>query len=566
MSANRSNPVSSARPAAGALGLAHYLGLALLCLLLFAPGITTLPPTDRDEARFVQATKQMVESGDYVDIRFQDEPRYKKPAGIYWLQSAAVAISGQGADAPVAVYRTVSILGATLAVLATAWLGAWMFGTTAGLIAAVSLAGLLMLGFEARIAKTDATLLATGLVAQAMLARIYLGHRAGTPGPGWAPWLFWAAQGAAILIKGPVIPFLSLLTAGFLLAFDRDRAWLTKMRALPGAALMLLVAAPWLALITYKSGAAFWQEAVGRDLLGKIGSGQESHGFPPGYYVLVYSLTMWPFGLATIDAGLRVLNGMRADPRLLFLAAWYLPYWLIIELVPTKLPHYMLPAFPALVLALGWALGDPAARDAPLRRWQSWLRWATAFGLVVVTVALAAIAIGITPYVLGSFSWWGGLAAIVVVVTGWLGSGIRPPLAALPRTLAAALGAGATLALAAIFVLPPLKPVWLSPEIARLFAEHRPCPQGRLVSTGYYEPSLIFLVGTNTLLTDPATAAETLAENPACTLALVRGDLTQAFFAALPAGQASVAARGAVSGINYSKGTPLVLTLYGMAE
>ena len=58
--------------------------------LLFLPGFFNIPPIDRDEARFAQATKQMVESGDFVDIRFQDDVRYKKPVGIYWLQAAAV--------------------------------------------------------------------------------------------------------------------------------------------------------------------------------------------------------------------------------------------------------------------------------------------------------------------------------------------------------------------------------------------------------------------------------------------------------------------------------------------
>src|SRR5262245_54217800 len=60
--------------------------LLVVALLGFLPGFFSVPPIDRDEARFAQATKQMVESGDYVDIRFQDEVRYKKPVGIYWLQ------------------------------------------------------------------------------------------------------------------------------------------------------------------------------------------------------------------------------------------------------------------------------------------------------------------------------------------------------------------------------------------------------------------------------------------------------------------------------------------------
>ena len=92
-------PKSSANPGSGLVRLldivtashARAVGFLVLCaLLLFLPGFFTIPPIDRDEARFAQATKQMVESGDYVDIRFQEDVRYKKPIGIYWLQSAAV--------------------------------------------------------------------------------------------------------------------------------------------------------------------------------------------------------------------------------------------------------------------------------------------------------------------------------------------------------------------------------------------------------------------------------------------------------------------------------------------
>src|SRR3974390_494714 len=64
--------------------------LLAVALLGFLPGFFSIPPVDQDEARLAQATKQMVESGDYVDIRFQDEVRYKKPVGIYWLQAAGV--------------------------------------------------------------------------------------------------------------------------------------------------------------------------------------------------------------------------------------------------------------------------------------------------------------------------------------------------------------------------------------------------------------------------------------------------------------------------------------------
>ncbi|HEX4193944.1 MAG TPA: glycosyl transferase, partial [Stellaceae bacterium] len=74
------------------LGWRPYALLTLLCLGLYLPGLVHLPVTDRDEARFVQASRQMLETHDLIAIRFQDEARNKKPAGIYWLQAASVAL------------------------------------------------------------------------------------------------------------------------------------------------------------------------------------------------------------------------------------------------------------------------------------------------------------------------------------------------------------------------------------------------------------------------------------------------------------------------------------------
>src|SRR3954462_14368968 len=69
-------------------------------LVLFLPGFFNILPIDRDEPRFAQATKQMAETGDFGDIRFQDEVRYKKPVGIYWLQ-AAVSSPARRSGAPI---------------------------------------------------------------------------------------------------------------------------------------------------------------------------------------------------------------------------------------------------------------------------------------------------------------------------------------------------------------------------------------------------------------------------------------------------------------------------------
>src|SRR5947208_10359840 len=110
---------------------------ALLVLLLVTcisilPGFFSIPPTDRDESRFAQATKQMIESGDYVDIRYQDEVRYKKPVGIYWLQAGVVrgaeALGVPEARTSIWLYRVPSLIGAIGAVLSTYWV-ALAFGS-----------------------------------------------------------------------------------------------------------------------------------------------------------------------------------------------------------------------------------------------------------------------------------------------------------------------------------------------------------------------------------------------------------------------------------------------------
>src|ERR1700704_3656736 len=101
------------------VGWRPYALLSLLCLLLYPPGIASIPPLDRDEARFAQATRQMLETGDFLRIRFQDEARNKKPAGIYWLQAAAVSAFSTPAGTAIWPYRLPSLLGGIAAVLLT---------------------------------------------------------------------------------------------------------------------------------------------------------------------------------------------------------------------------------------------------------------------------------------------------------------------------------------------------------------------------------------------------------------------------------------------------------------
>jgi 4-amino-4-deoxy-L-arabinose transferase-like glycosyltransferase len=550
-------------------GSAHgwrSLFLALVCLVCFTPGITSLPPVDRDEARFTQATKQMAETGDYLDIRYQEVPRYKKPIGIYWLQSATLKLTGADPQSDIWAYRLVSVFGATLAVLVTAWLASFMFGGKAALAAGLFAASMFVLSFEARIAKTDAMLLACCVVAQAMLARAYLAHKTDVFRFDWL--IFWIALGVGILIKGPVTPLLALLTVVTLYAIDRDLAWLKRLRLLPGVLVTALVAAPWLIAITMKSGGAFWAEAVGRDLLGKVAEGQESHGAPPGYYALIFALFIWPLPVIAVQGALAGLSRFKADRRVRFLLAWYVPWWLVIELTPTKLPHYILPVYPALVLLAVWLLCAPP-KEAVAPSGHRWMINLTRLGLAVATVAIAALAVGLPVYNSGQISVLGILAAIIALATGFVGLNSNERMAAQPVLLAAQLAIGSALvwAIMAGNVLPGADLLWPSRQIAASFkSELADCAEPRLVSAGFHEPSLVMLAGTKTLLTDGKGAADALAAAPDCTLAAVQEDHKPAFVEALGVALPRLIVRQEINAVNYSKGREVNISIYGLTK
>src|SRR5712672_1243074 len=167
-------------------GARAYALLCLLCLILYAPGLAAIPPLDRDEARFAQATRQMLETGDFVRIRFQDEARNKKPIGIHWLQAAAVAAFSSPESTAIWPYRLPSALAATAAVLLTFGFGARLFGSKlAGFVGAVIMASALGLVVEAHLAKTDAALLAAIIAGQGALGLVYAANRAGRRVPTW---------------------------------------------------------------------------------------------------------------------------------------------------------------------------------------------------------------------------------------------------------------------------------------------------------------------------------------------------------------------------------------------
>lgn len=467
--------------------------LVLLCLALYLPGIATLPVTDRDEARFAQASKQMLETGNFVDIRFQENPRYKKPIGIYWLQSISVETFSPGDLTQIWAYRIPSLLGIIAGVLLTWWAARPIFGRQNALLAAALLACALTLSMEARIAKSDAVLFACIVAMQGALARLYLLPDVGTRTAA----LFWAALGAGVLVKGPVAPAIAALTIITLLIFDRDRAWLKNLRSRWGVPLMLAITLPWFIAIGIASKGAFFQQALGDDFLAKLGSGKEKHWGPPGFYFVLFWWSFWPAALVVPGgAALWLWRNARQHRKALFLLAWIIPFWIALEAVPTKLPHYIMPIFPAIAMGAAWVLN--AMIEGQISRMRSYKHAAVLWLFVAmaqaVFLAFLLIYFKVTPSV-----WLALLAPVYVAsaaLTVWAVWQARFHAAFATGVICAVLLYTAAFRL----VVPSVNQVWISRQVAEVVTALRPCAKAPVVSS-FREPSLVFLLGTDTELT-----------------------------------------------------------------
>jgi len=546
--------------AAPAEGWKPYALLTLFCCVLFLPGIASLPPLDRDEARFAQATAQMLETGDFVDIRFQDQPRHKKPAGIHWLQAASVTLLSDTPAREIWAYRVPSAIGAWAAVLLTFMLGVRLFDRRTAFAGAGMLAASVLVILEAHQAKTDAVLLACVMAQQLALARHYLAAKAGE-GPSGAAWalLFWLAIAAGVLIKGPIAPLVTLLTMAALAIADRDGKWIKGLGWLWGLPLMLALALPWFLMVGGGDGGGFVMTAITTDLIPKLLGGQESHGAPPGYYFVLMLLFFWPGVFLAWPSLFRAWKE-RSDPALRFCLAWLLPAWLLFEAIPTKLPHYVLPLYPALALLC--ARSAIAILDGRAPWYDKRVLWLTGGLWALVGLALGGAA-AYLPFHFGFESnwrtWFFALFALYLLATTAAAMKHHVLNEALENSL---ISGGVLTAMVIWLMLPGFAPLWVAERAARaVAAEAKDGPRPVVAAAGFSEPSLVFLTGTDTVLTSGGGAARHLLTGHD-RAAIVEGRELDAFTRALGPGAATVREAARVSGINYSKGSPVTLHVF----
>lgn len=556
-----------------ARGWRGYVLTALIALTASLLGAARVPVMDGDEARFVQATRQMVESGDYVRIQLQEHERNRKPAGLHWLQAASVAAFEPitGRLNTIWPYRLPSALGVALAALATLWGGTALVGRRQALIGAALLGAGALVSFEGMTAKTDAVLLGFTTLAMAALARLRVLDQAQRPREAKRlSVLFWAALGCGVMIKGPVAPMVAALTLATLAIWERRAAWMKPLLFWPGPLLALLIVAPWSIAISLDTGGRFFADMIGGDILPKITTGAEGHFALPGFHTFLLPFLIFPATYALPAAGRVALDALRA-PRddaehapIRFLIAWIAPTLLVFELAATKLPHYAMPVYPAITLLCG--AGIVAMRGF---RWRS----AHPAGVVlfavsgVVLVALMAISATFMP---GDFAAdFRRAIATALIGVGVVAAGftalmmVRRPEARVVALVLCALALSFSLRER---LLPEARTLFVSSEAVAALTRARLTPREDrpLWSVGYNEASLVFLTRTSINLAPPETAGAHANIGDAV---VVEVRARQAFEQELATrGLAFTPAEPPVRGYSAGRGEPVALFVGRVAE
>ncbi|MDJ0785204.1 MAG: glycosyltransferase family 39 protein [Myxococcota bacterium] len=427
--------------------------LALGGLALFLVGSASIGVVDRDEARFALAVREMAERGDWIVPTNWDELRFQKPILVYWLAGASWSALG---ETPFGL-RLPSALSSLAVVLLSAFAFARRFGPDVGFRAGVILATSVMLVIEAHAFTADAALLLGTTVSFLAWEKL----REGTERPGWVQLLFWLAVAWGALAKLVNVGFLIAAAVALELVRGRRsdsetrtllalcgvgalavaipgfgsvgvvvmialagtaalRAWQRSERLEPslgivwGAPLAVAIFAAWGVPAVLETEGAFFTKGVQEDMLGRTTRGFEGHWGIPGYYVATTLLIFAPWGALLPAAVVRAFRKRNRDRRLLLPVAWIVGCFVMLELVTSKLPHYMLVTFPALalVVALELRFREDSEEPIPIRLRHAealvgaLLPAALAIGSIVLAVAIEdtavrAVAIGYALLALG---------------------------------------------------------------------------------------------------------------------------------------------------------------------
>ena len=488
--------------------------LILLCLVLFVPGVFSRPPVDRTEVRYAISARIMLETGDWLVPRDQKGAEVGRPVGILWLQALSAKLFGPETHDAIWAYRLPSLLGATLAVLFLFLGMRSIVGDQTAFCASVLVAHSLFLAIQARLALPQAGALAAAVAVQTSLARLYVGRdRLSSSCRNRAVLFFWIALGAGILLNSFIVPILAAATLLALFIQERSLHWFGGPSHLLGLLLAILIALPW--------PLSFWLSIADPTpdpvlslvaWLSLIADSQSmNYRAFPGSYVLMAWVGLLPC-ILLVWASCQLAWQNRDKLVVRFLAAWFVPYIAVLEIISNKPPLYMVQyVLPALAVAVAMRItdnpltGTPTPVPAPL-----WSRIAW----ILLGIFLGSAALGLHMSVGEPLSAQLVIAAAAVMILFTATAVAWPYCSPLASTSFSLAGAVVAYWLVIAIILPPSSPVWPSVRLAEVRDAVRSCYPEPPIIAGYSEPSAVFLMGIETTITTGSRVPDQLNATP----------------------------------------------------
>jgi len=461
-------------------------GLVAVSLILYWSGNARTPLWDRDEPRFAEAAREMLETGDFIVPRFHGEIRPDKPILGYWAIAAGMKVFGAGEFGA----RFFSGVFGASCVVVLFLLARRMTGSAkTALAAAAMLAASPVMFAESKLCTVDAGLLFWLLLAFAGLWRIWEGPCK------WPPRaLFWAAVALGLLTKGPVALAAVFVPVLLMAVFAKDRSFLARMGWPWGVPLLILICLPWAWAVQARTGGEFLRLSLGRHVVERARRALEGHSGFPGFYAATLFFAFFPWAFFVPGAVWSVFGGIREKKMELFLLSWGAGLIIVLELVRTKMVHYSLPAFPALAVLVALFLESQSRR----RRLVT-VGAVAALAMALILGAGAPVALHLAGMDAAVFPMACAGALLAVGMTAALLAARRE------RWMRAAFAAAAAWLFAcAAWGLPAVGRQGSTPALLESVALARSAAdvRGTPVSIGYREPSLVFYLGGDVLFLD----------------------------------------------------------------
>lgn len=369
----------------------HWWVLVAVGLGLFTVQLGNTHLWDQDEGYYATAASEMYARGDWIVPTFNGELFAHKPPMMFWgmmLGYSWFGVSEVGA-------RFVSSLFGLGTILLTYQLARRLLGPLTGLMSGLAIGSCIMFTMVARSATADAHLTFFVLLSLSFWMNAYIGASGSNRDEKLRsiPWFIWlatySAMGLGVLTKGPIGFLFPMAIIGLFLLLESERPqsqagmlpnklagkrWLRvrnaltpflpstflqtlwRMRPITAAGCILAVAGPWYLWVQSRTQGAFLQEFIGVHHMGRFAGAMDNHSGPIYYYVAACLIGMYPWSAFAIPTTFQIFRDTSSPTHaraMRFLLSWVAVYLVIFSLAGTKLPNYVLPAYPALAIFCG---------------------------------------------------------------------------------------------------------------------------------------------------------------------------------------------------------------------